>query len=166
MLRKSFAVVFALSIVACGSSGSSNEEVLSNDQALETECDPALLACPDEATAPVAARVTVTGWDSTTGNLFYTDASGVATSSVVTATTRIRRAPILQFEPSDPMLPVAQSWNALVRAPGPNVFGTVTAPPEGVTTPSSLTSLIAQLGGHMRVKLRLDGTVKALRVVP
>jgi hypothetical protein len=162
MLRKFLPLVIAFSAVGCAAqTDSPNEGLTTTDQALEVECDPALPSCPDEDTAPAARVVTLTAWDAATGTLSY--AGG---SIAVASTTRVRRAPLANFVPEDPILPLARTWNALIKAPGPNVFGSTAAPPEGVQTFSTLTSQLASLGAHMKLKLRSDGTVKAIRLVP
>lgn len=162
MLRKFLPLVIAISAVGCAAqSDSSSEELTTTDQALEVECDPALPSCPDEDEAPRAQVVTLSGWDAASGTLSY--AGG---SIAVAPTTRVRRAPLIAFQPQDPILPLARTWNALIKAPGPNVFGSTATPPEGVQTFATLTNQLASLGAHLKLKIRRDGSLKAIRLVP
>lgn len=169
LVRGSFTLMVGALVLAsgCAVTGSEIEEsVDSTESAIEVDCD-TVDYCADDDVAPAATIVTLTSWSASTGALTYL--SGTTTrTSFVNAATRARVSP-LNLWPPVPILPVVVRWNALVQRPGPALFGVLQGETDGIDSVdsfSSLTSSLATAGVRMKLKLRPNGTVKALRPVP
>lgn len=160
------AVFVGLMVSGCAVEGSNVETTVdSAESALEVDCE-LVDVCPDDTVPGAAQTVTLTSFDMWTGALTYVAGSSTVTS-MVTPRTRARIAAPINKYPPHPILPLVVRWNALVLEPGPASFGDFQSSsdvdPVGFAT---LTSSLASAGARMKLKVNLDGTVKALRPVP
>jgi hypothetical protein len=150
-------------LAGCAPSDESDidQNIDTNEAELDVDCDE-VDVCPDDGVAPKASIATLVSFDAATGALTYTVGSSTFTSTV-NAQTRGRLSPLV-FWPPTPIRPVVTRWNALVKAPGPALFGSTQANGDNF---KSLTASLAASGVKMSVKLRGNfQTVKALRPLP
>jgi hypothetical protein len=163
--RNSLALALALLAAACGSSDASQEDLGTTEEAL-SDCTDTTLVCEDDETPPEARVVKIVSWDGSLGALTYSDAGVVRTATVLPAT-RVWHAPLARFDATDPVRPLAEQWNALISPLDRTSFGPTHAPLDrSVISFARLTESLANAGAHMRVKIKPNNTVKALRPIP
>src|SRR5687768_15750104 len=124
--RNSFALVlaFALSIAGCAVADDASdidEEFDSTESAIAGCTDNTDGPCEDEDTAPKANLATLVAWVPSTGSLTYSVA-GVSRTVRILSSTRVRRAPVNRYLPTDPVRPLIVRWNSLVTS-GRTTFG-------------------------------------------
>lgn len=165
--RLSIALALCLATTSCvGSDEDLNEDFDSTEAAL-TACSDNTIVCEDDESPPPSKYATLMAWNGSTGVLTYSVNGSVQTATVVPST-KVKRAPIARFHPTDPVRPLIQQWNTLFMRPGQKNFGTLNPPTDSSAgTFSGLTQSLVSANARMRIKLNNgNGTVKSLRPVP
>jgi hypothetical protein len=107
----------------------------------------------------VDPTIVMTGWDQGTWQVTGTNGSVPFVGSVLMHTS-IHQTQLNQFAASDPMRPLAEQWNALIKGSLPNRFD------GNISGFSSILSNMAVLHGSLQVSLNKDGSIRAMHPVP